>query len=99
MSWQPSSNQPCPGQCLNLTLYTFINSDLANSCICNYDTLRSAEGSLDDAYKYGGAMLGGLWGIMLASLLLLVNFACQYAHTNREREYIRRLTHKSFIGI
>lgn len=31
VSWLPSSNLPCPGECLNLTLYTFINSDLANS--------------------------------------------------------------------
>ncbi len=58
-------------------------------CLCVWHALR----------RDSAAMYAGIWLMFIGSLCLLVNFACQFAHTSREREYIRRLTYKQFIGI
>lgn len=51
MVWLPSDGVPCPGQCLNLTYFTFISSSMQNSCICDYNKLASARDSFSDAYQ------------------------------------------------
>lgn len=40
--------------------------------------------------------LVGVWISFLATLVLLVNFACQYSHTKREKELIARAHGKQF---
>jgi len=97
--WLPSDNQPCPGQCLDLTYFGFIDESLESSCVCDYAKLHASHDKLDDAYRFGIATIIGVWGMFLSALFLLVNFACQFSHTKREKEYIRRLTFKQFVGV
>lgn len=40
--------------------------------------------------RFGVAVIIGIWGMFISALLLLVNFACQFSHTKREKEYIKR---------
>lgn len=98
-TWIPSDNTPCPGQCLDLTSFGFIDESLASSCICDYAKLQASHKLLKDGYRFGVAVIIGIWGMFISALLLLVNFACQFSHTKREKEYIKRLTYKQFIGV
>ncbi len=99
MTWLPSDNAPCPGECLNLTYLNFISAGLADSCICDYTKLAAARSEFDWAFQRSAAVVVGVWAMFLAGFILAVNFACQFSHTKREKEYIKRLTFKQFIGI
>lgn len=45
------------------------------------------------------AMLVGVWVMYISGKFLLVNLACQFSHTKREKEYIKRVTIKQFLGV
>ncbi|KAF5842715.1 hypothetical protein DUNSADRAFT_5482 [Dunaliella salina] len=88
--------EPCPAQCLNLMYFPFLRDDQQVSCICDYAVLRRANDSFEEASRHSIPLLVGIWVAFLAVLVLLVDFACQYAHTGREKELIRRAHGKQF---
>lgn len=91
-TWLPSSGQPCPGQCINLTFFAFVSSELQDACICDEDKLRSAQHTFDKTYTQMTGVLVGIWVMLLASLCLLINTMCQISHTRRERELLQRVS-------
>jgi hypothetical protein len=94
----PSGDIPCPPQCLNLSYFSFLQFTQQNSCICAPETLRSAANNFSDALYLSPALLVGVWLLFVGALILLVNFACQFSHTKRERDYLRRLNTKQFVA-
>ncbi|EFJ47030.1 hypothetical protein VOLCADRAFT_92405 [Volvox carteri f. nagariensis] len=95
-TWLPSRNQPCPGQCLNLTPFTFVTAQLKDACICDTDKLDAAQNAFQQAYDIFPAVAVGNFIMLLAGLWLLVNFACQFSHAKRERELLSRIESKMY---
>ncbi|MEW5310263.1 MAG: hypothetical protein WDW38_002079 [Sanguina aurantia] len=95
-TWVPSDGQLCPRQCLDLTAFWYIDSDLNSACICNTTKLGTALVSVQAAFKYMPAVLVGVWVMFVSGLWLHVNFACQFSHTRREAELLHRMTSKAF---
>mmetsp|Transcript_19603 Transcript_19603/g.54621 ORF Transcript_19603/g.54621 Transcript_19603/m.54621 type:complete len:266 (+) Transcript_19603:218-1015(+) len=88
--------EPCPAQCLNLMYFSFLWSNLQDSCRCDYTVLRQANDKFSEASRHTVPLLVGIWVAFAAVLVLLVDLACQFAHTKREKELIRRAHGKQF---
>ncbi|GLI61162.1 hypothetical protein VaNZ11_003448 [Volvox africanus] len=98
-TWLPSRNLPCPGQCLDLTTFTFITSELKDACICDTDKLEAARGAFDHAYGIFPGIAVGNFVMFVAGVLLLMNLACQFSHAKRERELLSRITAKVYSAM
>ncbi|GFR48315.1 hypothetical protein Agub_g10196 [Astrephomene gubernaculifera] len=98
-TWLPSSDLPCPGQCLDLTQLVFMASELQDACICDTDKLAAARDSFKHAYNQIPGLAVGNWGMLAAGVWLLMNFACQFSHTKREREILIRVATRIYSGI
>lgn len=51
-TWVPSDSKPCPGECLNLTYFDFIDSRFEDTCVCDYAVLKRAQHEFDEAFKW-----------------------------------------------
>ncbi|GLC55665.1 hypothetical protein PLESTB_001012400 [Pleodorina starrii] len=98
-TWLPSRNQPCPGQCLDLTPFAFISSDLKDACICDTAKLEAARRTFDRAYDLFIAVAVGNFVMFVAGLCLLMNFTGQFSHTKRERELLTRVTSRIYSAM
>ena len=56
--WSPTAGIPCPGQCLDLGIISFLSTDSTNSCVCSGAAMASAYDSLSNSYRWGR----GAWG-------------------------------------
>lgn len=43
-------------------------------------------------------VLAGIWAMFLGGLCLLLNVACQFSHTKRERELLSRIQAKHLVA-
>jgi hypothetical protein len=102
VAWVPSSGQLCPPACLDVSyLGSYLKFSYAQSCVCDRAALSRAAAAFGDAYAMAPPATAGVWVMFLAALVVLAALASQYAHTDREREYIGRLTasNKQFISV
>ncbi|KXZ50255.1 hypothetical protein GPECTOR_17g893 [Gonium pectorale] len=93
-TWLPSSKLPCPGQCLDLTTFAFISSELK---VRMREKLSKSQSAFQGAYDYSIAVLAGNWGMLVAASLLIMNYVCQFAHTKRERELLMRVSSRPYL--
>ena len=63
--WSPTAGIPCPGQCLDLGIISFLSTDSTNSCVCSGAAMASAYDSLSNSYRWGrgaGVVHSGVGG-------------------------------------
>jgi hypothetical protein len=84
----------CQPTCLDLGYFKFLQTsgsfNIASTCVCDRGAMQAASNSFADAEGVAWATLAGIYIMVGAAAILLVNLACQYARTASEREYLLR---------
>lgn len=88
----------CPGECLNLGAFPFVDDQANTLCVCDKTALQNASNAFNDTIERLYGVEAGVWIMWIGATWLLINVACQFSRTSAERDYLEKSGKKQFAA-